>query len=266
MTCTTGLLLIVDTVLAYRMLCLYEMDYRLLVANIVLFSFGAASTAVIIGFCLSGFRVVATPRYLTGCWVTAGSSIFMALIPALAFELWLFVLVLIKLYQHIKEVGGMSQKTVTRILLKDSINWFFIISALILWNALNLAVAPEGLRGIVLPFLRSFTIIGGCRLIIHMRKQMFRNYSTSETAVSTAIRFGEREPNDDDHQMSWTKTRIISFAQQIGLPPPATIMSSMWPEGEEGIYETGSSSGDNEVIFLRHLEHNQGRGAVFDMP
>ncbi|KAG8952046.1 hypothetical protein FRC04_005379 [Tulasnella sp. 424] len=245
---TTGLLLIVDTVLAYRMLCLYEMDYRLLVANIVLFSFGAASTAVIIGFCLSGFRVVATPRYLTGCWVTAGSSIFMALIPALAFELWLFVLVLIKLYQHIKERPFLS------------------ISALILWNALNLAVAPEGLRGIVLPFLRSFTIIGGCRLIIHMRKQMFRNYSTSETAVSTAIRFGEREPNDDDHQMSWTKTRIISFAQQIGLPPPATIMSSMWPEGEEGIYETGSSSGDNEVIFLRHLEHNQGRGAVFDMP
>ena len=87
---------------------------------------------------------------------------------------------------------------------------------------------------------------------------------TSETAVSTTIRFGAREA--EDHERHWTKSRAISVAQQIGLPPPTANMALMWPESEEDSFETGPSSAENRDILLHHLEPDQDQGAALDIP
>lgn len=170
---------------------------------------------------------------------------------------------------------------------------FASISAMIVWNGLNLGLAPvsnssirpfrsfanfvilrkgqegslcrksaTGHLGSLLkkPFprsvLRSFIIMGGCRLVIHMRKQVFRQQSTSDTAVSTSIRFGV--PDSDERHHHWTKSRAISIAQQIGLPPPTAEMASMWPESEADSIGTDSSSPANGDILLRPLGPDQG--------
>ncbi|KAG9018969.1 hypothetical protein FRB90_007733 [Tulasnella sp. 427] len=230
------------------------MDHRLLIINVTVFLTGIAATLAIVGYSFPRFDVVPTPKYVSGCWFTSGSFVFMAFIPPLVFELWLFVLVVFKLYRYIRESGGLSQRTFGRIILEDSANWFVMIAVLILWNALHLAFSPEGARGIALPYLRTFIIMGGCRLIIHMRREMFRHQYNqgSDSQISTTIEFRNVEvarAEDEDHR--WNKARAITFAQQIGLPPASNNMALMWAESPEGSFDTESD--DDGDIPLRHV-------------
>ncbi|KIO24477.1 hypothetical protein M407DRAFT_26091 [Tulasnella calospora MUT 4182] len=148
---TPAFLFVVDVVLAYRSLCLYRLNRRLVTINVAFFCIAVASTAAIAGYSFSKFGVVATPRFITGCWATMPSTIYMTTVPPLIFELWLFSLVVYKLIRYTREVGRPSKESIIQLLVKDSMSWFFIIAAMILWNGLNFALAPEGLRGVALP-------------------------------------------------------------------------------------------------------------------
>lgn len=229
---TPAFLFAVDIVLAYRSLCLYRLNRRLVTINVTFFCVAVANTAAIVGYSFSNFGVVATPRFITGCWATMPSTIYMTTVPPLIFELWLFSLVVYKLIIYTREVGRLSKESILQLLVKDSMNWFFIIAAMILWNGLNLALAPEGLRGVALPLFRTFIVVGGCRLLIHMRQQMYKGTRYNDT-VATALEFGSHRTGQSHDSYSSDlrhKQRVLRVAQQIGLPPASTRLVSMWPD------------------------------------
>ncbi|KAG8987219.1 hypothetical protein FRB90_003530, partial [Tulasnella sp. 427] len=224
----------VDVILAYRTLCLYRLNRRLVMVNVTFFGLAVASTAAIVGYSFTQFSVVATPRFITGCWATMPPTIYMTTVPPLIFELWLFSLVIYKLVRYTREVGKLSKQSILQLLVKDSMNWFFIIAAMILWNALDLSLAPEGLRGIALPLFRTLIVVGGCRLVIHMRQQMYKTapaYDTAASAVQFASHGAGRDPASFDSDLRH-KQRVIRVAQQIGLPPASTRLVSMWPDSQ----------------------------------
>ncbi|KAG9045248.1 hypothetical protein FS837_006756 [Tulasnella sp. UAMH 9824] len=255
---TPAFLFVVDVVLAYRTLCLYRLNRRLVMINISFFCLAVASTAAIVGYSFSKFGVVATPRFITGCWATMPPTVYMTTVPLLVFELWLFSLVVFKLIRYTREVGRLSRESILQLLVKDSMSWFFIIAAMILWNGLNFALAPEGLRGIALPLFRTCIVIGGCRLVIHMRQQMYKTARTYDT-IATAIEFGTDRTSHNRTSYSSNlrhKQRVLRVAQQIGLPPASGRLASMWPDAqadvEQGMpVELDSMPGD-ELGIVEH--------------
>lgn len=81
----------VDIVLAYRSLCLYRLNRRLVTINVTFFCVAVASTAAIVGYSFSKFGVVATPRFITGCWATMPSTIYMTTVPRAYYELFRYL-------------------------------------------------------------------------------------------------------------------------------------------------------------------------------
>ncbi|KAG8990558.1 hypothetical protein FRB90_001722, partial [Tulasnella sp. 427] len=62
--------------------------------------------------------------------------------------------------------------------------------------------------------------------------------------------------DDDDEPQSrhWTKSRVISIAQQFGLPPPTMSMASVWSSSEDDSFETESYVNGGEEIILHELD------------
>lgn len=79
-------------------------------------------------------------------------------------------------------------------------------------------------------FFRTFIIIGGCRLVIHMRRQMYRD--PAHDTIATAIEF--RGLTEQQHgtidSTTRAKVQILRTAQRIGLPPVSSRMQSFWPD------------------------------------
>ncbi|KAG8903109.1 hypothetical protein FRB99_003743 [Tulasnella sp. 403] len=230
-------LFVVDIVLAYRTMCLFRMNRTLLIANIILYSICIIATITIAGYSFSQFSVIATPPYLNGCWTMMPDTISMTGFPLLSFELWLFFLVLLKVFRYVKEYGKISKESILQLLVKDSTSWFFIMALFIIWNIFQMAMGPEGTRALALP---SFIVICGCRLVIHIRQQMYRsqvyattmtpiNFNYSATNPATPRTPGFRRPEYGS---------INSIAEKIGLPPASKRLESMWPDTESSIATT----------------------------
>lgn len=166
---TAAFLYAVDLLLAYRALCLYRMNRKLVFANIVLFSFSVIAWTIFTVVAYGGFRAIPTPDFLTGCWSSLGAFIFLSAIPGLLFELWLFILVGYRMLVYSKAVGW-NRSEILDLIMKDAVSWFLVIQALILLNAFSLSVMPLGMRTFAIPPFRTAIIICGCRLIIRMRK------------------------------------------------------------------------------------------------
>lgn len=57
----------------------------LVIANVVIFLLSVVASAVFAGLSISQFNVVATPKYLTGCWTSIPDYNFVAPVPGSSF-------------------------------------------------------------------------------------------------------------------------------------------------------------------------------------
>ncbi|KAG8899795.1 hypothetical protein FRB99_006448 [Tulasnella sp. 403] len=239
----------VDLLLGYRALCLYRMNTTLVVVNIMFFLASIISWIVIILLAYGNFTAVATPRFLTGCWSLLTSFVFLSAIPGIMLETWLFGLVAYRFISYSK-AAGWNRQGIIRLVMKDSVSWFLVIQAMIIWNAFSLALLPLGLRALAIPPFRSAVIICGCRLVLHMRKAAAERdddprCASSSTASVHTVTIDQHCPSSDrDHRQAVSQlgprpssmqledpgtTRWVRIAQRIGLPPPLhEDFHSMW--------------------------------------
>ncbi|KAG8897321.1 hypothetical protein FRC00_004477 [Tulasnella sp. 408] len=165
-----------DVLLAYRALCLWRMNRVLVIFNVVIFLLSVIASAAFAGISISQFNVVATPKYLTGCWTSIPDYNFVAPVPGLLFEFWIFVLVLFRAFSFSRKEGlKMSRLAVVQMLFKDSMWWFSMITLLLVVNTLFLAIAPGNLSSFFIPLFRSFVIVFGCHLVLRMRRAAVGN-------------------------------------------------------------------------------------------
>ncbi|KAG8893377.1 hypothetical protein FRC01_013626, partial [Tulasnella sp. 417] len=168
---TLAFLYAADVLLAYRALCLWRMNRVLVIFNVVIFFLSVIASAVFAGISISQFNVVPTPRFLTGCWTSIPDYNFVAPVPGLLFEFWIFVLVLVRAFSFSRKEGlKMSKLAVVQMLFKDSMWWFSMITLLLVVNTLFLALAPTNLAMFFIPLFRSFVIVFGCHLVLRMRR------------------------------------------------------------------------------------------------
>jgi hypothetical protein len=207
---TVVFLYLVDILLAYRVVCLYHANRKLLIFNGIVLLCSALTTIIILSFSLPQYVTIATPAHLTGCWAKTPSFDFASCIPPIIFELWIFGLVLYKIYQCWTDYNGFSIQTafMAKLLIRDQMSWFSIIAGVITWTVIQLSLAPRGLRGIALPFFRSLVCICGCRLVLHLRKSYYGQME--------ARGLSQTEDHDD---LSGVTRGIILFAPAVGLPP-----------------------------------------------
>ncbi|KAG8903110.1 hypothetical protein FRB99_003744 [Tulasnella sp. 403] len=219
-----------DLLLAYRALCLWRMKPSLLAISSAIFLLSFIFSMVTLVISISHFIYVPTPEYLTGCWVWSPDYYFLSPLPGLAFEFWLFSLVIWKAISYSRRNGSaLGRPGILQLLIRDSLWWFFIISALMVLNAVFFAVGPDAWATFFLPFFRSFVIVFGCRLITHMRKASKEAQGPEmQWQMTTRV----RHLTDDDAQTEAESQRIqkaLNVAQRIGLPPPlAQDLVGMW--------------------------------------
>lgn len=70
-----------DFLLAYRAVCLYQFNRRLVIVNIIFFSTSVLISAALLILAYGGFHAIATPQYLSGCFSTVGTFASLALVP-----------------------------------------------------------------------------------------------------------------------------------------------------------------------------------------
>ncbi|KAG8947636.1 hypothetical protein FRC04_010570 [Tulasnella sp. 424] len=168
---TLAFLYAADVLLAYRALCLWRMNRTLVIFNVVVFLISVIASTVFAAFSISQYNIVPTPRFLTGCWVSIPDYNFVAPVPGLLFEFWVFALVLFRAISFSKKDGlKISKLGVVQMLFKDSMWWFFMITVLLVVNTLFLAVAPTNLSLFFIPLFRTFVIVFGCNLVLRMRR------------------------------------------------------------------------------------------------
>lgn len=167
---TAVMLSVLDLLLGYRVLCLYRMKRSLVIFNVIFYLICLVLFAVTVGLGYHGFGGIDTPRGMTGCFCTIGSwLVFMSCVPGLLFEMWIFGLALYQVAAYSKATRR-GLPGALRLLLKDSISWFFIIAVMIIWNAVSLVAAPTGSHTIAIAPFHTAMIVCGCRIIIRMRK------------------------------------------------------------------------------------------------
>ncbi|KAG8923569.1 hypothetical protein FRC02_011052, partial [Tulasnella sp. 418] len=229
-----------DLVLAYRVLCLYRLNRKLLWINVVAFLLCATTSFIVICVAVPLYEVIATPEHLSGCWAINPAWDFAALGPGLLYELWLFGLVSFKVVSYVRSYGSGHIQGILHVLVKDSSIWFFIVAGSILWNLIEISVSPRGLKGVAFPALRTIIIICGCRLILHLRKAYFKQAkeglvtqgnTTHVHETGQARTFGGTPRNPADSQEERAK-RAIELAQKIGLPPITDNELGSWDEEE----------------------------------
>ncbi|KAG8957760.1 hypothetical protein FRC03_009832 [Tulasnella sp. 419] len=250
-----------DLLLAYRALCLFRMNRKLLWINVVAFVLCATSTVALFSISVPKYQNIPTPEFLTGCWSILPSYDFAALIPGLLYELWLFALVVYKVITYVRNYGTKHMQGVFRLLVKDSSIWFFIVAGGILWNLLGMAFAPRGLKGIALPIFRNIVIICGCRMVLHLRKAYFvhANLTLTPGRSSTAYEPGDRTfggtPRHPEESAEERAKKAIEFAQKIGLPPITKDELGSWDEEDAKLAENGQGRGSSRP----HSSHSAKR-------
>ncbi|KAG8882645.1 hypothetical protein FRB97_007991 [Tulasnella sp. 331] len=272
------LLYAMDLLLAYRVLCLYRMNRRLVFVNVIFFVMCALSTAALLVLAYINFKAVDTPKYMKGCWSLLSSFVSLSQFPGLIFELWLFGLVVYRVISSAKAMGLWSRKDAVQLMIVDSLGWFAAITAMLIFNTVGLGVFPIGMRTMGLPLFRGLIIVAGCRMIIHMRKAYSEETETHVDLSPTTRQdpLGDAQPDSarilfvqsrHDSQKAPARTRrrlsvvsqatsersriswlgrMLRMAQRLGLPPPLKVdLDSMW--GDAVITINRPSSGDDYV-------------------
>lgn len=224
---TALLIYAVDMLLAYRALCLYRLKRPLVLLTCALFVLSVLAWAILSFMAYGGFKAIPTPRYLTGCWSLMGGFIFFSLLPAMLFEFWLFVLVVYRVLSWSQAIGW-SRKGLAGLLFRDSINWFFVIQAMIIWNGLCFGVFPPGLRLLAIAPFRVAITICGSRLIINMRQAASAHISGSPMHASINRTIDGRPNGPEEPPASADHAEVpppgaapwLHLAKRIGLPPP----------------------------------------------
>ncbi|KAG8977637.1 hypothetical protein FRC05_000893 [Tulasnella sp. 425] len=197
---TAILLSVLDLLLGYRVLCLYRMRRSLVIFNVVFYLICLVLFAVIVGLGYRGFDGIDTPRGMTGCFCTIGSwLVFMSCVPGLLFQIWIFGLALYRVAAYSKSTRR-SLPEVLRLLLKDSISWFFIIAVMIVWNAVSLVASPTGSHTIAIAPFHAAIIVCGCRIIIRMRKAAAEGDDSLVTTDDSGVAHTQ---NDDMSEWSY---------------------------------------------------------------
>ncbi|KAG9038550.1 hypothetical protein FRB95_000771 [Tulasnella sp. JGI-2019a] len=225
------LLYTADILLSYRALCLWRMNQKLIIINCTIFAVCSISSTMLVGFAIAHFTVYPTLQYATGCYSSGRTYYFLAPLPGLLFEIWIFVLVMVRAFKFSRgkrgKASGREAANVLQLLTQDAMWWFIFISFLLILNAVFLALMPYGSSGFFLPFARVFIIIMGCRLTVRMRKACHQNESSAVTLSWQAV---DKDPvyrdtfNSSAAPMAREAEalrvdRVLILARRVGLPP-----------------------------------------------
>ncbi|KAG8901061.1 hypothetical protein FRB99_005583 [Tulasnella sp. 403] len=175
---TTLLLYIVEIGMQFRVYALYDCSKKILVVNAVLFLTEVIAISTMLGLDLYlRARPIATPDFndqlpLTGCWnLERPHFTFVNWIIALAYELYLFVLICYKAYGKYSQYGTFIG--IFKLMFRDAVAWFVFIAGLICWNAFSWFGGSRGNVFLGLPFLHAGAAIGGSRLLLNIGKAYY---------------------------------------------------------------------------------------------
>ncbi|KAG8932267.1 hypothetical protein FRC03_003580 [Tulasnella sp. 419] len=176
------LILVVDIGMQFRIYALYECSKLLLGINVTLFLMEAATiwTLIILDY-IQRNQPVSTPDFhglLTGCWnIERPKYSFVTWFIALAFELYLFILVSYIAYGKYERLGAIMG--IFGVMFRDAVVWFLFIAAILAWNAFSWVNGDTGYVFLALPFFHAGVCIGGSRLILNLIQATVESEDTS---------------------------------------------------------------------------------------
>ncbi|KAG9007895.1 hypothetical protein FRB94_013842 [Tulasnella sp. JGI-2019a] len=173
-------------------------------------------------------------------------------VPSLIYELWLASIVAYRVVGYSRDAGKWSSSSLVRLLVMDSMGWFLIIASMIIINGVTLGTLPIGLRDVVLPILRSFCIICGCHLIIHMCQECSKEDAT--TIAPRSLRSPRDQPPQPEFKPPSTSIAIVQPVSHMAPRTPPT--ASVAPSCRYGRRGPSASSGRRvKVLFESKIRH-----------
>ncbi|KAG8908780.1 hypothetical protein FRB99_003018 [Tulasnella sp. 403] len=181
----------IQLLLQGRAYALYGCSWKILVFNAVLFLGSAAAIAHTLSRELPRILVILLPKPIKGCWGAVPYKMFEPFVPAAAYETYLWFIVAYKAYTHLSAyrrspLSALRSEALLAILVRDSFLWFTAAALLMFGNIISIKLAKDGYNFLCLPITQYATCVGGCRLILNVRKAYFAEHDdTAQTHLET---------------------------------------------------------------------------------
>jgi len=163
------LLVTVQVVLQYRIYIIYNKSRFLLRVNVVLFVLSLAAGAAMLFY--YGGRLTPVPDVLFAigaCYDIRPHAYGAALSPALAFEVYLVVLAIIKAHQERRSIESLGKSSILGAVVHGNVIYFVLTASFLLINIFlwTMTVSPND-AGLAL--INASGVIGSARLILRTR-------------------------------------------------------------------------------------------------
>jgi len=186
-------ILLVEVILIARLYAVYDCNRVVLVFTSFLAVGAAISTMTISvvgiprGFSLSEFKI-------TGCYVISFPTFFgFAPVPQIICEGFLCILMVIRVYSVYKYCGA---GPLLRLLIRDSVVYFFGIFGTLLVHILIWSIARPTLGDIALGWLTALPCVLGGRLLLNTRQRAAYEETLFSQAPTTMMHFGTASAKD----------------------------------------------------------------------
>ncbi|KAG8902273.1 hypothetical protein FRB99_004692 [Tulasnella sp. 403] len=183
---TTLILYLVEIGMQFRVYALYDGSKWILYLNGGIFLVEVIILTTLLAVERTYHLKIIHPP-LPGCWNSERPRLILVTwFIALAYELYLFSLVAYKAYVRWRDEGRLMG--MFRIMFRDAVLWFILITGLLAWNAFMFIISERGYIFLGLPFLHAGACICGSRLVVSIRKAHY--YAAHQSTVYVAHREG----------------------------------------------------------------------------
>jgi len=240
-----------------RVYAMYNRERRLLYINGGLFVGVQVAVISLLAHYLPEIKPFATPNPVPGCWALVPRDLAYCLIPVTAYQLYICTLVAIKSVQHVRLIAAWPNGGfVMTLLFKHHAACFTTATLLLFGNIFVFLYAPDGYNFVGVPVFNAVVCIGGCRLVLDLRKAYIVLRPASDTfeegvqpasgPIHIAKPPSKRHPGDSMFEMT-----DVRNAWALG-----EIESSLGGE------ETTTTAAKISTLHVSDIEYGSGSFAV----
>ncbi|KAH7340814.1 hypothetical protein B0J17DRAFT_715995 [Rhizoctonia solani] len=233
----------VEIIILVRIAAMYSQDKRIIYPVVVLFFAQAIGMAFIIGNSFANLK--ATHEPVAGFHICAligvPQKMYIYWATNLAFEVVLFVLALIKAYQHVSRRRGLrpswSGPRILSVLVRDSILYFLVIFVTYIMNLVAWSTRGSGVYQLAIALAIALRASMGSRLLLNVREAYYGCGVVSDNMLSS-IQWQPRNTDcvamDSLHAPSQQTSTVLTTLPELernwppeeSLPGPSTATSS----------------------------------------
>jgi len=205
--------------LQYRLWALYGRSRRVLIVNGTLFALEVTTAAIVCGMFYTRESRIDLPAGMVESCISVPQKEITAVFGAVfAFEFWLALLALRAVLRNpgADPVGGQS---ITRVIARDSIAYFFLISASVLAVVVIWIEEPLFPGNVAIAFTHAAGGIGSTRLVLNIKHEAACNRTAGSTIRPSAVRtphlvFANDTYRSEDDEYDESDTTYIATREE----------------------------------------------------